>query len=398
MDAVVTLEYRFARTPGGEVWTASTFAHEFWTQYLDVFDHVYVVARLADTPRVVDGWRRANGPHVSFMEVPHYVGPGQFIRSIRQIRHKLGVGRGQGRAVIMRVPSTLARLMEADLAREGAPYAVQVVGDPHEVFAPASVHHPFRAFFRWWFRRSLRRQCKDAVAIAYVPSKALRARYPPGPHAFVTSFSDAMLDDDWFADASGERGDTVRTLVTVGALDQPYKGTDVLIDAVARARQRGLDLHVVVIGDGRLRSRLERRSAKLDLGGGVEFLGALPSGAPVREWLDRADIFVLPSRTEGLPRALLEAMARGLPCIGSSVGGIADLLVAEDLVRPGEPSALADKIVEVARDRERRQRMSLRNRETARDFRDEVFAPRRAAFYRHVKHVTQEWLKTRRSP
>ncbi len=207
-----------------------------------------------------------------------------------------------------------------------------------------------------------------------------------------------MLDDDWFADASGERGDTVRTLVTVGALDQPYKGTDVLIDAVARARQRGLDLHVVVIGDGRLRSRLERRSAKLDLGGGVEFLGALPSGAPVREWLDRADIFVLPSRTEGLPRALLEAMARGLPCIGSSVGGIADLLVAEDLVRPGEPSALADKIVEVARDRERRQRMSLRNRETARDFRDEVFAPRRAAFYRHVKHVTQEWLKTRRSP
>src|SRR5690606_2722669 len=115
----------------------------------------------------------------------------------------------------------------------------------------------------------------------------------------------------------------------------------------------------------------------------------LSSGQAVRDELDQADLFVLASRTEGLPRAVIEAMARGLPCIGTSVGGIPELLPTEDLVPPGDADTLARKISEVSRSPERMAAMSRRNLKKAADYRDDVLRQRRNAFYEIVKERTE---------
>ena len=81
----------------------------------------------------------------------------------------------------------------------------------------------------------------------------------------------------------------------------------------------------------------------------MTFAGSLPRAEVFRR-IDACDLFVMPSRTEGLPRALVEAMARAAPAIGSRVGGIADLLedgVNGVLVEPGDTRALADALVRV---------------------------------------------------
>ena len=109
--------------------------------------------------------------------------------------------------------------------------------------------------------------------------------------------------------------------------------------------------------------------------------------------LDLADLFVLPSYQEGLPRAMVEAMARSLPCIGSTVGGIPELLQPEDMVPPGDAVALANKIREVVTDRDRMARMSARNLEKAKDYRNEVLQERRNEFYRYVREQTEAWLR-----
>ena len=89
---------------------------------------------------------------------------------------------------------------------------------------------------------------------------------------------------------------------------------------------------------------------------------------------------------------MVEAMARALPCIGSTVGGIPELLSAEDLVPPGDVEALARKIQDVLSAPERMTQMSARNLEKAREYRDDVLAARRNAFFEHVRRSTAAWL------
>jgi len=175
-------------------------------------------------------------------------------------------------------------------------------------------------------------------------------------------------------------------------LAQLYKAPDVLIDAVAACVHEGLDLKLVLVGDGKHRSELQARVSTLGLGERVTFLGQLPAGDAIRSQLDQADLFVLPSRQEGLPRAMIEAMARALPCIGSTIGGIPELLSPEDMVPPNNVPALARKIREVINAPTRMARMSERNLETAKKYQNDVLQQRRITFYEHVRRCTQEYL------
>jgi glycosyltransferase involved in cell wall biosynthesis len=275
---------------------------------------------------------------------------------------------------------------------------VEVVADPYDVFAPGSVKHPLRPVFRWWFSRQLRRQCAGACAAAYVTQYALQRRYPPAPGSFSTYYSSVELPEVAFAAAprSAHSGKDVIKLIFVGTLAQLYKAPDVLIEAFALCVQRGLDLELVLLGDGKYRASLEARAAALGLGKRVRFLGRLPAGEAVRTELDRADCFVLPSHQEGLPRAMLEAMARGLPCIGSTVGGIPELLSPEEMVPPGDSASLAQKIYEVVTDPQRMARLSARNLHKIQEYRDETLNERRFAFYSHLRETTQAWLESLR--
>jgi glycosyltransferase involved in cell wall biosynthesis len=187
-------------------------------------------------------------------------------------------------------------------------------------------------------------------------------------------------------------------LVSVGTLAQLYKAPDVLIDAVALGVREGLDLHVTFVGDGQYRQALEAQSAGLGLSERVTFVGHLSTKAAIEAHLDASDLFVLPSRQEGLPKAMVEAMARGLPCIGSTVGGIPELLPAEDLVPPGDALALAQKIRAVVTAPERMAHMSAYNLAKAREYREDTLRAKRGSFYRYMQNKTADWQHTSPAP
>ena len=412
MDLVITLEHRFDRTPDGAIWTQTMFAQHFWQRYLAVFDHVRVVARVRDVASVPLDWQPADGANISFARVPYYLGPWQYLWRRRQVQRAVEQAFDPSHAIILRVGSQLAACMQASLRRTGHPYAVEVVGDPYDVFAPGSIRHPLRPFFRWWFSRQLRQQCRGACAAAYVTEHALQRRYPAAANTLMAGFSDVELSDAAFkvtayyssidlpqsaivaAPRYAQPKMPPYSLITVATLAQLYKAPDVLIDAVAACVREGLDLRLVLIGDGKHRPELAARAARLGLQERVTFLGQLPAGAAIRAQLDQADLFVLPSYQEGLPRAMIEAMARALPCIGSNVGGIPELLSAENMVLPGDVTALANKIREVVTDPQRMEQMSIRNLEKAKEYREDILHARRVAFYHQVREKTEAWLKT----
>ncbi|MBN1311621.1 MAG: glycosyltransferase family 4 protein [Anaerolineae bacterium] len=393
MQVTVVLEHRFVQTQDGATWTKIAFANSFWQRYLDVFDHVRIIARALAVEALSSGWQRVDGERVSFAAVPHYIGPWQYLRKRFTIQRVVREAFRPGQAVIMRMSSPIAAPLETYLRQMEYPYGLEVVGDPYGTFSSGAVKHPLRPFFRWWFSRQLREQCMRSAAVAYVTQQALQKRYPPALDAFSTHYSSIELKNtDFGAAREFEQTATMFTLIIVGTIDQPYKAHDVLIDALGISSQRGLNLRLLVVGDGRNRLALEQQVRQLGLSSNVFFLGQLPAGTPVREQLDLADLFVLPSRYEGLPRAMIEAMARGLPCIGSTVGGIPELLPPEDMVPPGDAVALADKIHEVLSDPQRMCRMSARNLKKAREYHEDVLRERRIEFYQYVREKTEEWI------
>lgn len=405
MDVMVSLECRFVGTPDGRVWTQTQFPYAFWTRYLRVYDHVHVLARVEPVLSVPDDWTPSDGEGVSFVRVPYYVGPRQYVARYgcihSAIRAATDLAIEKGHAVIMRVGSTIAAHISPALRQAGYPYAVEVVADPYDVFAPGSVKHPLRAFFRWYDPRRLRAECAGACAAAYVTEHALQARYPPAPDAFSTHYSSVDLPDGALVaeprpiEAFPANGERPARLVFVGNLAQLYKAPDVLVEAVGVCAQQGLDVEMTMVGDGQYRPELERQAASLGLNGHVRFVGQVPAGEPVRAYLDRADVFCLPSHQEGLPRAMIEAMARGLPCIGSTVGGFPELLSEDEMVPPGDAVALAFRIRQMVSDPARMARLSAHNLDKAREYTNSVLDGRRVAFYRYLMNRTREWHKGR---
>jgi len=137
--------------------------------------------------------------------------------------------------------------------------------------------------------------------------------------------------------------DPARPVVgTVGRLEARKGHDDFLLALRAMLEQaNGRAPQALIVGDGPLRARLERQAADLGLGGLVRFTGAV---ADVRTPLAAMDVFVLPSRAEGMSNALLEAMAVGRPVVATAVGGTSEAVDGERtgiLVPCGDPAALA---------------------------------------------------------
>ncbi|TAM52324.1 MAG: glycosyltransferase family 1 protein [Acidobacteria bacterium] len=159
----------------------------------------------------------------------------------------------------------------------------------------------------------------------------------------------------------------------VGRLET-QKGIDTLVEAFATLPVEALDLYLLVAGDGSLRSGLEEAVRG---GGRNDRVRFLSFRKDVEKVLGASDIFVLPSRFEAMPIALIEAMAAGLPSVVTDVGDNAEIVGDAGLglvVPPGDVGALARGIDALARAAETRRDMGVRAREAARRYSAEVAA------------------------
>ncbi len=134
-----------------------------------------------------------------------------------------------------------------------------------------------------------------------------------------------------------DEGETL--LLSVGRLE-PVKGHDVLLEAVARLRRR---VKIAIVGEGSKAGSLAKRAEELGLA--LTLAGPVPHER-LGDWYSAADLFVLPSRNEGHPNALVEALSCGTPSVATAVGAAPDLVAANGglLARAGDAHALAEAI------------------------------------------------------
>jgi glycosyltransferase involved in cell wall biosynthesis len=143
------------------------------------------------------------------------------------------------------------------------------------------------------------------------------------------------------------------------------KGVDILIRAWAQVIRRFPNAYLLIVGSGEEEKKLKKLANEFNLVGTIRFVGAVNN---VVDYLQVTDVFAFPSRLEGAPNAVLEALACGLPVVATKIGGIVDIIYDEVngiLVPPESPDLLAGKICELLRDSKRREKLGNNARECA---------------------------------
>jgi len=234
---------------------------------------------------------------------------------------------------------------------------------------------------RTWINRLMYRQAAAVVALSAAVAAALRRLdLALAPQIIPSAASELPVDQ---AQAARLRASFGGTFVAghVGALVDAQKGQYLIIELARMLQTECPGLVFVLVGSGRDEARLRRRAAGL---GNVHFTGEVER---VGDYLAAFDLFLYPSRHEGLGSVLLDAMAQGLPVLASDAGGIPDIVRHEHnglLFAAGEQSAFGAAFLKLYRDPELRERLAANNREAAAAYAPAIMAQRYAQLYRQL--------------
>ncbi len=337
------VDHRFQRSAGGDIYTiGGKFPYAKWEEYLAHFDEVIVVSRGVD---VTDGETAnlalSSGPKVHH----HLVDDRRGWRRLTTLRaHRALLERlvADADAVIGRLPSELGLTACALAANVGKPYLVELVTCPWDALwnhgaLAAKAYAPVMTM-------RTRRRVRAASLVHYVTRAFLQRRYPTAGKSICAS--NVMLPESG-ADVRAARLDRIDAITqggpvtfgTTGSMTTRLKGIHIAIAALATGRDQLPDFNYRIPGEGDP-AALGEQAVRLGIGDRVHFDGTLAGGGEVARWLDAIDIYLQPSFQEGLPRALIEALNRGCLAIGSTAGGIPELLPPDRMHRPGDAAGL----------------------------------------------------------
>lgn len=381
---MVYLEERFQRSSEGEFYS-NIFGGFFWRRYLEVYDLVYIVARAepgkSEMPERPE-WLIADA-RLKFVELPYYKGGRQLLMKAHKVLFAICATTRIRGVHILRLPGILSNIALPFLLVGRNVFGVELVGDPQGVFSVGGVGGRFSILYEYIFTAATRLACRRAKAVAYVTKHAMQRRYPASPGAYATFYSSIDLPSEIIVPhrlIKRYAVDQSFRLFMAGTMEQRYKGFDTMIKAMEHMASSGYCVNLVLAGDGAFKSELEQLAHTLGVSKSIVFLGKISREQVLHE-MDSADMFVIPSRTEGLPRVLIEAMARGLPSVGTKVGGIPELLASDYLVEREDYVSLANLICNLIDDYAQRKAMSDDNIRTAHSYESSVLRERRLAFY-----------------
>ena len=391
MRLLFAFDHRFYRGPDGAVHTSGAFPAWVWDRYLDHFDEVRVIAR--DSGPVPEGANlgRADKDRVSFEFLPSLSSLRQLVAPGPNVTAKMREAIAWADAVVARLPSEIGLMAAREARRAAKPYAVEVIGCAWDGW----VHHgspAARLYAPLLFHRT-RQAVKNAPMALYVTSRWLQSRYPTDAPSAVASNVDVVpFTEEALAGRKRKLGEIAAgrppILGTIAALKVKTKGIQTAIEALSRLRSGGLELTYRVLGPGP-QEQWKQLAEKWGVADLVHFDGTQSAGAGVAAWLDEIDIYLQPSFQEGLPRATIEAMSRGAACIGSTCGGIPELLPPDRLHRPGDVKGLVDRIRRLAGNRAAIEAASIADREMARQFDPDVLKQRRYDFFSRLRALAE---------
>ncbi|WEV69112.1 glycosyltransferase [Bifidobacterium sp. ESL0775] len=311
----------------GRYFTTGGLSNEVLGKYLDFFDTVTVFCRSVPMQKADHNLSEITEKRITIRPVSRN---GSLKPSSAMLSEMEQTIAGAD-ALIVKLHSVIAEFAIHFARKHGIPYLVESVADPWYSFWNYSVLGKLVAPFMTIITK---REIKRAPYVLYVTDKYLESRYPTKGR--WVGCSDVIIPVA-ANDVLNHRLDAIRhfgsvsRIGTLAQVDMRYKGQQYVIKALGILKKSGIrvDYELAGSGDGYFLKKVARENNVEDQ---VHFIGLLPHDE-VFKWLDSLDLYIQPSKTEGLPRALAEAISRGCPALGSDVGGINELISPECIFR-----------------------------------------------------------------
>jgi L-malate glycosyltransferase len=382
-------EHRYYRTPDGKIWIPSQNDYSFWQRYLNVFDKIKVVSRIEEVDSVPSQMLLSSGENVEFAAITNYIGPYEYVKNLISVKRQLSKVYDDCSHAIFRLPSELAFNILPNYLKSNKPFGIEVLIDPWDALAPNATKSIVGPIVRMRWYKLVKKYCMLANGVAYVTKEALQKRYPcialmdtTDPLRYFTSnYSSLEMRKDYLSSWKNYRDKNKFIISHVGTMHNYVKGQDVLLKAIKRVRDKGYNVEVNFVGDGRIKQEFVKLSSDLGLTPFVRFIGHVNGSEAVREHLLQSDLFVFPTKAEGLPRVVIEAMACGLPCISTPVNGTPELITHDFLVDPNDVEGFSQKMQWLISKPDLMESISKRNIEVASEYTSEKLQIRRTDFY-----------------
>lgn len=304
--------------------------------YIKLFGSITIVARSKEMSAVPEGYLAANGEFVTVIGMPN-------LSSIRML-FKRGAIRQRVLEIINNHDFLIARLPSE--------YGLLCLDVAHRLRRSVLTEVVANAFDCLYYQSSLvkrayaflleyrvRKAVEKSDYISYVTRQYLQDKYPAARGAVTIGVSDASIELMDIQPRTVSHDGTIKLLVIANP-DLAIKSVDTAVRAAVLLEKKGYHCHLNVLGgDGQ--NYIGKNGA---LPNNVTFHAAVPS-EDVQRFIEQSDIYIQPSLTEGMPRALLEAMNSGVPCCTTPVGGMRDVVHHECLFDKKDYKALVKVLI-----------------------------------------------------
>jgi len=358
--------------------------HELWQRYSYLADEVFFLMRI----KPIDPLRKFTllSPQIRVVDVPDFKSPRKILKKRPMAKRIIEDVIKECDYAVLRLPSSNAQVAIKYIKKYNKPYIVESVGCSWDSYW----YHGFlgKMVAPYMFLKD-KQIIANAPYVYYVTTKFLQSRYPTKgktvccSNVVLDKLDDSTLDKRLEKLAVFEAAGPQRKIIlgTAAAIDTRYKGQEHVIRAIPELVRRGYDVEYHLAGGiaGQKDSAfLKGLAEKYGVSNRVVFVGSLAANQ-MNEYYDSLDIYIQPSKQEGLPRAVIEAMSRGCPVLGTRVAGIPELIQEECLFKKNSDSEVVAAVERIMKTDLKK--MARENFEMARQYEREKLEVRRKEFY-----------------